>query len=38
MGSCEDVQFKQHAITELSVEQIPPIDIYCHMQAMYFDK
>jgi hypothetical protein len=37
--NCKDVQFKQHAVTEfLSAEKIPPIDIRCHMQAVYGDK
>ena len=35
MEGCEDVQFKQCAVTEcLIVENIPPIDIHCCMQAV----
>jgi hypothetical protein len=36
---CEDVRFKQRAITEfLTAEKIPPIDIHCHMHAVYGNK
>ena len=39
MEGCEDLRFKQHAITEsLTAEKIPPIDIQCCMQAVYGDK
>jgi len=39
MEGCEDMQFKQNAIIEfLNVEKVPPINIHCHMQAVYGDK
>jgi hypothetical protein len=33
------VQFKRHAIVEfLIAEKILPIDVFCHIQAIYGDK
>jgi len=36
MEACEDMQFKQCAVTVfLTVNKIPAIDIHHHMQAVY---
>jgi hypothetical protein len=36
---CEDVRFKQRAITEfLTAEKIPPLDIHRRMEAVYGNK
>jgi hypothetical protein len=36
---CEDVQLKEHAIAEfLTAEEIPPVDIHRHTQALCGDK
>jgi hypothetical protein len=39
MEGCKELQFKQHGIIEfVTADKIPPIDIHCHMQAVYGDK
>jgi hypothetical protein len=39
MEDCKELQFKQLAVIEfVNADKIPPIDIHCHMQAVYGDK
>jgi len=39
MEDCKELQFKQHAVMEfVTAAKIPPINIHCHMLAVYGDK
>jgi hypothetical protein len=39
MEDCKELQFKQHAVIEfVTAAKIPPINIHCHMLAVYGDK